>query len=628
MAKTKTSSQSTTFLSVGDDFIEIRFSPENKRIFEKNIEAIEAISAVRTYDIPVDFFGRFDGKTQKALHILVNEVFQNAKKYDLNLQYTDPAVHFYTISSWEEKHGRLSKKSINLPASKISWENGTPVVQLVIPEMISSGEEVIKTIRLLVSKLFGKLFFDEHIPHKTVYRLLPDEKEALKFDLEEKIHFCHFFAEFPKSALQEFNKIGRQMGIKGPKVGDFGMKEFFNNLLKEGIDPEQAHINLLESVFQQHVEFVKNDSSEFFTAITDKIFAVIPQSTLLLPYDQKNFNILKKEQQWIIFHALDERLQLVVNGIKELQECRDFLIAKENEQPIDIEISQLWQKSLHERINLLKKKGLVKIFLIEGAKLTAKQKRESTEFPLWIWRNGLFKNFPKAMKPERMLLKITEQYKNSVYQKLLETSFRLSLCIKAMQADDQLVFSACTDYKRLKTLFAWFEIREKVLVDLLYSCRVSSQLTCVANKKKIGKQEILRNFEQGWSYFISFALVHQYYLSLEQKKSHTDKRSERFYEVIDKFVQNRIENQPSFQISSLLLNLYKKENFDLKQIAKLIKQDIQVFDFFIFYQPDLFRNPSQSPSGIIEHYSEAIQQWEIERDRNKIKKEELKELTP
>ncbi|MCP4754588.1 MAG: hypothetical protein GY866_27205 [Proteobacteria bacterium] len=617
------SEQGTTFTSMGDDLLEMRFSPENKKAFQNQIDVFESLLTERSYAIPIDFFGRFDIKTRKAIQNLVNEIFKNAEKFDLKLQNTDPEVHFFTLTSWEARNGKIARKQINLPAAKISWNDGTPFVQLIIPEKITTGEEVIKTVRLLFSKLFGKLYFDEHVPKKTPYRLLVDENEAVSFDFLEKAHFCRLLERFPNSMLVEFDKIAKLLHIKGPKSRELGKKEFFRNLIRNEEKPNEEYAGLLETLFQQHIDTLRQDSDVFFDELTAQIFNLIPQSNLLLPHDQNNFRFLRDRRQWTLFHALDERLQFTVNSIRELQDCREFLESVTPKKPIDYQTANLWQKTLNERTIQLAKKGLVKPFLIEGAKLTEKQKKELDQFPLWIWRQRLFENYPKGIKPEKMIAKITNQFKYSIYHKLFEVSFRLIKCLKKLMEDDKTVFAQSDDFPKIKALFAWLEIRQETLTDLLVSCKVGNQLGGIANKKKLGKDEILKNFEQGWSYFVSFAMVHQYYLETKKVKGPKDKRSEQFFRLIDRYIQNRIGKQPSFQISGLLLHIYKLCEFDLPKIIKLIQEDAQPLDFFILNQPDIFRHPSNPPLKTIEHYSESVQQWQIQRESQKIQKEEL-----
>jgi len=660
MSQDEQKSQGTTFSSMGDELFDMRFSPDSRKLFEEQVDAIEAITSGRSYDIPVIFFGRFDEKSQKAIKILVNEVIQNANKYELKLQQTDPSVQFYTLSSWEERLGKPYQKNINLPASKIQWENGAPIIQLIIPERVTSSEEVIKTIRLLFSKIYGKLFFDEHVPSKSAFRLLPDEKEAVDIGIKEKVHFCHLISKYPPSLLKEFEKLAVKFSMKGQKAREFGEKEFFKNIdaeleafekLAANFDMEEEevaelrekeldkqpesevselsteHTALIEETFDKNVESLRSEPEDFFDALTEKVFTLIPQSTLLLPYDIQKFKFLRENRQWTIFHALDERLQFVLNIINDLQECRTFLDEKPSDQPLAYQISDLWQKTLHERMVLLKRKGLVKLFLIDGAKLTEKQQNEKREFPFWIWRHDLFKNFPVGTKPEKMVNRITEQYQHSIYQKLFETAFRLIQTIKHLEKDETSTLAQCPDFQTLKNLFVWIELRSPSLEDLLYSCKVGSQLSALVRKKGTTKQEALQNLERGWSYFVSFALVHKYYLNIKQKKKSVDSRAEQFLSVIEKFTRKRLKNQPIYQIANLLIQMYKRRNFDLKLIIPLIVKEAQILDFFVLNLQEIFKNDAKTPELIIDHYSDSVIQWQDQISRHKISQEEIESLS-
>ena len=619
-------SQGTTFTSMGEEFFDVRFSPKARQIYEGKVDDIEAISSSRTYDIPVIFYGRFDEKSQKAIKILVNEVIQSANRYELKLHQTDPSIQFYTLSSWEKKLGKPYEKKINLPASKINWENGTPYIQLIIPERVSTSEAVIKTVRLLFSKIYGKLFFDEHVPGKNAYRLLPDEQEAVQVDIKEQVHFCHSTKLYPPSLLAEFDKLAAKFRMKGQRAKEFGEKEFFKAVKSTDLELSSGNRKLIEEAFQYNVKELRSNPDLFFDLFTDRIFSLIPQSTLLLPYDHQKFNFLKSKREWTLFHALDERLQMVVNIINDLQECRTFLDEKKQGQPLDYQMSDLWQKTLNERLIQLKRKGLVKLFLMDNTKLSKKQEREREAFPFWIWKHGLLKNFPSGSKPEKMIKRITEQYQHSIYQKLFEAAFRLIQCIKFLEHNEASTFGQSPDLSVLKSLFVWIEVRSPILEDLLYSCKVGSQLAVLAKKTGITKKEALKNFEQGWSYFVSFALVHKYYLDIKQKKGSADKRAEQFFAVIEKFTSNRLEKQPSLQIANLFIQIYKQKKFDLKQVIPLIVKDAQILDFFILNQRDIFKNDSKTAELIIEHYCSSVLQWQDQGTRNKISREEINRL--
>jgi len=619
----------TTLSSFGDDSLESRFSLEQKKLFLNKIENFESLLFERSYNIAVHFHGQFDVKSRKAIQNLVNEVFHNAESHELMLHYTDPEVHFYTVSNWEKTNQAINRKKINLPASKIRWENKTPHVELIIPEKLSTSEEVIKTVRLLFSKLFGKLYFSEHVPRKSAYTHIPNEQDLFEFDKIEKASLCKILDRFNSETEKEFEKIARKIGIRGPKLRELGKNEFFRELEHQETnqDINKDYLEVLEKAFQFLIGFFNNDPNGFYDELTDKVFALTPQTTLLLPYDLKKFLRLKEQRQWLIFHAFNERLQLVVNYIEELQECWTFLDNKKLETAIDYQIADSWLKTLEARIISLKKKGLIKLFLTEGAKLTPKQAFKLKEFPLWIWRNNLFEIYPKGIKPEKLVKKISDQYKNSVYQKLFETSFRLINSIKEMKNNSSLLFNECDEFKRLKSSFTWFDIRQKTLINLLYSCKVGTQVSAgIKNKKRIHKQDILNTYEQGWSYFISFAMVHQYFLNSKGKTKQGDLRSQQFFSVIENFVLKRLNKLPSYQVSYLFLKIYEQRKFNLQHVIKLLKDECQIIDFFILNQKEIVNNPSKDTQIIINSYSDSILQWDNQRTQQKIQDYELESI--
>ncbi|MBU3917213.1 hypothetical protein KKA14_16895 [bacterium] len=619
------SDKNTTLSAMGDGFLEMRFDPKYKKIFQEKIESFNVSRTERSYDIPVEFSGRFDEKTRKVIQNLVNNVFLNAFEYDLKLKYTDPMIHFYTSQEWESQKGKSRNKTISLPASNIIWKENSPIIQLVIPEKISTGETAIKIVRLLLSKLFGKLFFDENVPAKKAFKLLPNQIEEKSFDRKEKAHFSRMLDCSSKSMLIEFEKISKRFSIRGPKAGEIGKKEFFKSFLQNDLEPDIEHVVLLESNFQELLNTAKENPEKFIGEVMDKIFNLIPQTNALLPHERKSYYSLKERLEPSLFDTLAERSQYLINTILEISECYDFLQAVDQQKRIDYAISDLWLNTLNERIKDLKKKGLVKLFLIEGSKLTSKQKRELNEFPLWIWRRRIFEHYPQTIKKENIIQRIIDQYKTSIFQRLFEAFFRLMICLKAMEKNSTLTFAKCPEFQRVKTLIAGLKIRIDPLSDILFTSKICSQLANTKNKVKINKEEILTNFEHGWSYFISFALIHQYYLHFQSKSN--DNRSEQFLSVIEDYVKERIEDQLPFQITGLFLQMYKQKNFNLHEIVTLLKEDSQILDFFIMNQQSLFKNKANTATEVIEHYSDSIQQWQEQHKRYTIKKEELEKVT-
>ena len=626
MTKGSPAGQGDSFSSVSDDLLEMRFSSQSIQVFHKNFADFESALPTKTYGIPVHFSGNFDNKSKSAIQNLVNESFVNAEKHGLRLEHNSPEVSFHTHSSWETKGNIPLKKGVSLPAARLSWKDGIPMVELIIPEKITTSEEVIKTVRLLFSKLFGNLFFNEHVPQKPAFRLIVDEKEALTFDMTEKAHFCRFTDQFTPALLKEFDRIGRELHIKGPKSREFGKKEFFNKLHLPDLEIEESSQKLLNETFQIHLQSLKENPALFYDKLIGPFFSLNPQTTILLPYDMSNFRTLAKKQQWTIFHAFEERLQLIVNSFEELVECRDYLEQASAEKPLEYPVLAAWKDTFSERIKTLKRQGFVKPFLIEDAKLSPKQKELFDRFPLWIWQHCKPDKLSAGKKTGSYITAVTHQYKNSVYQKLFEAALRMHNCLNIIQSEEKQRFSDCADFRRIKTILAWLDIRKTSYTDMLFTSRVGSQLGNLAKSEKMGKREALENFEQGWSYFVSFAMVHQYFLNLKKRSRQDSDRSDQFYSLIDKFMRARIKSQPSFQISCLLIEFYKKRQFNLKKVSELIKKETQILDFFILNQPNIFSNQSKSPAETIDHFSGSLIQWQNQRDEQEIRPDELEAI--
>jgi len=606
-----------TFSSMNEDFVDARFDPEYKKIFQEKLEEFDALSSHKSYDITIKFFGDFDPRSQQAIQGLVHETFVNAERYDLILEHIAPEVHFFTPLGWANKKGKLNRKRLSLPASKIRWEAGRPFVELIIPEKITSSEVVIKTVRLLCSKLFGRLFFDEHVPQKNAFRHLPEEIDESSFDEDSITRFCRFLDRHSPALLQAFDGLAKQYRALGPKAREVGKKDFFRNLLLVDKKNNSRGHELIRESFREHLLWVKAAPHEFFETLSSQIFDIIPQSNLILPHEIKKFQQLRETGQWILFHALEERVQLLVNFQQELVECRAFLEAVSEDNPLDSHMASLWGKTLKERITNLKKKGLIKEFLVDNAKLTTRQQYKLSSFPLWVWQQNLLDLFPKGIPPKKIVNRIKDQYKHSIYHKLFEAAHRMLLSLRQMR-ESPLSLTQTVSFPRIKILYSWLELRGEGISDILASCQIASGLASYSKPHKISKKEALATYEKGWSYFVSFALIHLYYLEAAKRRKGAAERGTQFFNLIEHFILERVETQPSFRLAELMLKLYQKKDFDLQEVVSLIREDSQTLDFFVLEQAQLFEKESKPATKIIEQYSSTLQKWKVERYKHRI----------
>ncbi len=626
MVRDSSIGQGDSFSTMGDDALDMRFSSESIQVFHKSLTDFESVLPVRSYDILVHFSGNFDNKTKNAIQNIVNESFVNAEKHQLRLERHSPEVSFYTRSSWEAGSGPLLNKNSPLPAARLSEKDGTPVVELIMPEKVTTSEEVIKTVRLLFSKLFGKLFFDEHVPQRSAFQAMGDVKQASGFDIKEKAHFIHLMEDFPPPLVNAFNEKARDLQIKGPKRQEFGKKEFFKALFQENPTINETAKKAIDTAFRHHLESLTANPDPFFDDLAGRFISANPQTTVVLPYDMRIFRSLTRNRQWTVFLAFEERFQLIVNSMEELAECREYLEQASKSEHQDIAGLEAWKSSFSERIKTLKRHGFAKPFLIEGAKLSEKQQEALDRFPLWVWQNCKPDSQSKGKSMASFVAKVTDQYRNSVYQKLFEAALRMFTCLDAILKETHQSFTECSDFQRIKTVLAWLDLRKTTYVDMLFTCKVASQFGEMVSQRKVGKKDALRHFEQGWSYFVSFAMVHQYFLDLKKRSRQGSDRSGPFYTLIENFVQARIQNQPSFQISGLLLEFYRKRQFNLNKVSALIRKESQILDFFVLNQPDIFRDQSKSPAEKIDQYAENLLLWQDKRDEQDILQEELEEV--
>ncbi len=570
--------------SLGDDFLELRFDPKYKQIFEEQFVESDTDIIQRDYSIPLEFKGKIDDKTKSILSNLVGRVFSNAESQQLYLQNTNPQVIFFSKQAWAKTND--DQNELNLPASMISWQAGYPVIQVIIPNKIESYETVIKTVRLVFSKLFGTLYFNENILKRKPFKELSVKKASFGFDTLEKMYFCRQLDLFPQSALAAFKHFSSGFKLKKNKAVEFGKNEFFKSIEDECKTSEASTNNLLDECFDFHMDRANENRDQFLKECLDNIFQTTPKIGVILPHEDKTYRLLHEKNQWSAFDGIAEKLQYVTTCIQDLKDCQQYFAINQSLRISDFSESDYWLGILNGRINYLKRKRLVKLFLIENSILTPEQKREQLEFPLWIWRQKLFENYPGKYKSEKIIQLISNQYKNSIYQKLFEAAFRAVNCFQAYHKRTDSKLDEIPDFKRFQELINGIEIRVPIIKDLLHTCRICSHLSLEKEVESADKEKTMSEYEQGWSYFISFALIHQFYLLHTGKQR---EKADKFLEIIKVYIEKRIENQIRFQIAFLFLQIYLEEKCALKLPLKIIREGSETLDFYVLNHQKITR---------------------------------------
>jgi hypothetical protein len=136
----------------------------------------------------------------------------------------------------------------------------------------------------------------------------------------------------------------------------------------------------------------------------------------------------------------------------------------------------------------------------------------------------------------------------------------------------------------------------------VYTSRISPQMVKKNNDEDRALRETAKIFENGWSYFISFALIHQYFLT---KQAATEDKAAVFLKIIQKNIENKLNQQSPLLISYLFLQLYLKQQFKLNDAIKIIKTGSETFEFFLFNFDKIVKIKTQIDK-IIRSYSEKI----------------------
>ncbi len=604
----------------GGDWIESRFGEAQKKAFLEQFENFYETTEPKHYPIPVRFQGQFEPKAQKAVQSVATYCFEVAQKAGFEVYHKNPEVLFYSTAEWIKTGEREPEE---LPAARLVESGRFPLIQVVLPPQVKTSETVIKTARLLCAKLFGEVYFDLHIPFRPPYLLLKNQIEEVAIDPILKVHVLRFLKLSSPQVDALAQAQAKKLNLRGPKSLEIGRKELFKAVLTS---PEQNTTALaaLEAPFSHLIESGKKDPKGFYRHLTEAIFAQIHLSQFILPHERAGFEAQKSKEVWSLFHALEERLTLIANLIEELLSLFDYL-EKTPTKALDPQFLLSAKAELGERMRQLRRHRWVKLFLFEGARLGKKQQRELNQFPLWLWKAGLIQ--PTNLKPEKQIEQFLKQYRNSIFQKLFESTFRLKQILAKAINNQDFHYPSLPEATRLKTLATGLRIRKDGIWDMLYTARLGKDLQGVLASKIKNKAKLMEAFSQGWSYFISFALIHQYYQNLDQKKKDNKNRASEFFALIESYLSERVATEEEDRISELFLKLYQQWGFDLKQIRPLLTEPSQTLDFFILNQTELFKKQAQNQNELIDRFSARLEQWQKERYAQKITAEEKAQFT-
>ncbi|MDX2469971.1 MAG: hypothetical protein QNL04_05270 [SAR324 cluster bacterium] len=592
------------------DWIDSRFTEESRQAFLKQFENFDEVKLEKSYPIPLRFKGEFDLQIKKAIQVVASQCFDFAKAAGYEVCHSNPEIEIFGQAAWAKTDGKQPK---DLPAATITHDYPA-IIQVIVPDQITGSEGVIKTVRLILSKLYGTIFFEEHVPQRAPYLLLQEELTEIEFDILEKIHLVRFLELTSSNLDSAYKATADKLMIRGPQAKEAGKRELYKELLDK---PDKPHpqFSAISEAFDSTLGLFQKEPLQFFHKILDPVFSQVALSRFILPHEMANFEAQKSGEIWSVFHALEERLQLAANCIEDLNDCYSYLKDTRPEL-LNPEMLQSLGTTLSQRMKQLTTKKLVKLFLFEEATLSKKQQHKLAQFPLFLWKNKLVKVGPA---PEKQVESLLKQYRGAIFQKVFEQCYRMKKAIKEC-LNNPTKFQL-TD-TRIKTLVALIGIRQAGILDMLHSVRVGKALQGVAKIEKVDKSNSLNRFEEAWNYFISFALLHQYYLAVDKKKK-TNKAKD-FTTLIKNYLEKGLELEDSYPIAMLLVKLYEQNNFNLLAMRDLIESPSQTLDFFILNQQKLVE--ARDINELIESFTIKLKNWQVARYQQKVTPDEIKSI--
>ncbi len=583
-------------ISEKDDFLDSRFDPAFKVQFQNSF-GNEGESAVqRDFNIPIIFEGQFDPKVKTALENMINAILNIAYDYELKISDSNPQVTFFTPNSWDTHQSKKENTALNLPASAIEWKLGDPYIQIIVPKKIDTLEILIKTVRLLFSNLFGKVYLDELIKNGHLFK--STNSSSIETELEEKTRLCRFADSYSMNAQKQFLKLGSHIKNTSEKQIELGKKNFFKEVFEQLPDIKRPEFEIIDSTFLHLLASAHGSQEKFFDEMSDKHTVFQSQIGLVLPHEIERYNRIRERRRWEYFDSFLEKLRFVTNSINDLIES--FEIINSDKELEDFSSINYWLDSFDKRLLYLKRKGLVKLFLIEDARLSDNQKKDQQSFPLWIWQKKLFRNYPKNRSPEQLIKTITSQYKNSIYQKIFEATFRSINCLKVIHKSSPSALRATADFKRLNALMTVFSMQKPIIEDLFTASRLIPQMATYRNIDNTGESKKSKGiFYNGWSYFISFALIHQYYV---KKEGENGIKGKKFEKIIETFVRGKMEDKQVYQVAYLFYMTYKNSGYKLLKSLKILSDKSKALEFFV-YNIDKIMQRNQPVNEIIESHA-------------------------
>ncbi len=538
-----------------DQNFEERFAPEAKQKFAPVIASYDAKVKLRKFPVDLAFFG-VNQTIQEQIQEILLSILEETCKTIVETKHIQAKLCFYSQEKWESKINKQLTK-INLPAAKINFLTSIPTIDVIILNTNSLGL-ILKVVRLALSKLFGALWFyrvgfpDLHVLNATIKL----EKEQVP--PSEKIAFMYVSQYFSEDLIQRVTKQTKQKKTDKNIITSFLLgesKKFY-------ADPLLVSPSWLQQEWHNILLNIQDNKELFFEERLQKSFAFALQFSLILPHEKHKIEPLLLKGS-ALFSVVKEKANLLFYIMEEIEQAYHLLIEEDGHE-YEAGFLENYITILKQRRHMLLDQGYALLFFGQFA-----NKKEEEDFTFWLLRNQVV---TLDTVDEKKIVRYTEQYKNSIYQKLFDLLDGLLLFHRKPSKQTQELIKQNMYWLRYKKpllrLFAdgsaiAFSVMEEV-------AQAAKGETTAFNAKQA--------LTDGWAYFISFVLLYAY-LKARDKQGEAG-QAEKWRKAIENYLEQHIK-EPIYTIGYFFMRIYFANQENLLVCVKAVQEGLVSLDFLL-----------------------------------------------
>ena len=551
----------------GDDIFNSRFDRE----FRKDFASSNSTGSFQKSSRPIPrlfFKGDFKrGATQSLAklfsslcHLAGNAEYREAGE-KLRVVFIDPP-HWKKLP-FSDKH-----VTNRLPSLYSAVSGKTLTCYLITDPSDGSFQNSLNICRLLISKLFGDLFFEYHVERSSLFKELLERPNFIDVGSDVKLSIIRYFAYRDDELTDLWGKIGTRQGVKGEKSVKYGQSMFFHSALS----PENTHwLEILNRKFEDFSKLRNRYIGSGGNQLIEKIFHENGLFRFILPHEKLRFQQMMDKNPSVFFRLISEKISYVHSVYRQLKEIADKLEKTEMAKSSGIDPEKSSQDGYHSieqsrartirildsfKDGLLQRR-LAKAFLIERSFMTGELKTEFGFFKMKVFW-GLKASGEK--EPDKYAELVIDQYATSIYQKIYNASHSLR----------ELVLGNDKALSEVRRHMSWVQVRGNKLIDLLNVCAYFGEYFNYSDKRLGEIRLSLSHARKGWSYFISYALISLYYLKYSKNKQHGTAKRKEFQKIIWNHFAVQAPKNPMYRFAGIFMNLFDKEKIELPLIRKIL----------------------------------------------------------